>query len=231
MKKIILITVALLALAGLIFVVNDNSKSIQLLDTNLTKEEVKLFEKTLNGTQLINEFKLFEEGSWYGSGRTYKYKSLFSSKEITISSSYGEVIVDGQHYTLDPYEKIFDLNRQLEYNHGYPVQNDFIPERLYKFTYEEMFGTKDKEKYDFSYETWYVTGDVTVKALMEKLGFTYSDETKLVEDLYRELASNEFVLNKEIIFENIKLKLVGAYHGIKEYEGAAQSCYLVKIVN
>ncbi len=82
MKKIILIIVVLLTLTGVLFIVNDNSKSIQMLDTNLSKEEVKLFEKTLNETQLTNRFKLFEESSWYGSGRTYKFTSLFSSKEI-----------------------------------------------------------------------------------------------------------------------------------------------------
>ncbi len=219
-----------LAVAIVLFIVIDiNTKEIYLLDEKLTKQETKMFIDVWKKTSLTDIYQYFNNVDTYGTGRTYKYKSQLSAKTIVILSPYGAVNVDDTWYILDPYSKIFDINRQLELNYGLPVQNDIVPERLYKYCYEEMFGTRDIDIFDFSYDTWYVTGDITVKALMEKLGFDYNDETKLVEDLYRELANNEFVLNTEVKFENIKLKLVGAYHNLEGCEGWAQSCYLVKI--
>ncbi len=91
---------------------------------------------------------------------------------------------------------------------------------MYSMIYEET-------RYSFNHETWHVTGDVEVKALMEKLGFEYADEFLLVEDLYLQLADNVFELNKEVYYENIKMKLIG-YYPKDEYN--AKSCYLVKIV-
>ena len=92
---------------------------------------------------------------------------------------------------------------------------------MYSMIYEEA------PRYSFNHETWHVTGDVEVKALMEKFGFEYADEFLLVEDLYLQLADNVFELNKEVYYENIKMKLIDYY---PEEEYNAKSCYLVKIV-
>ncbi|MGI6508997.1 MAG: hypothetical protein ACOX1L_00190 [Erysipelotrichaceae bacterium] len=226
MKKILL---ALVAVVLLFIAIDINTKEIYLYEEKLSKQETKMFNDVWEKTILKNRFEYFNNTDFYGTGRVYKYKSQLSAKEIILFAPYGAVSVDGVWYTIDPYEEIFDVNRQLERNYDYPVQNDILPGRLYKYCYEEMFGTKDIEFYNFSYETWYVTGDITVKALMEKLGFDYEDETKLVEELYLELANNEFVLNTEVKFENIKLKLIGSYQGLEGCESWTDSCYLVKI--
>lgn len=227
MKKILL---ALVAVVLLFITIDINTKEIYLYEEKLSKQETKMFNDVWKKTILKTRFEYFNNTDLYGTGRVYKYKSQLSAKEIILFAPYGAVSVDGVWYTIDPYEEIFDVNRQLEYNYGYPVQNDILPGRLYKYCYEEMFGTKDIEFYNFSYETWYVTGDITVKALMERLGFDYEDETKLVEELYLELANNEFILNTEVKFESIKLKLIGSYQGLEGCESWTESCYLVKII-
>lgn len=171
---------------------------------SLTKQEAKQFVDLLNKAELHPEGYYNEHGWWGGSGRVYVYcGSDKISHEVLPIPVLGLVSIDNSWYMIDPYDKFFDLVRELDakYQGTYDTIFLFNGDRIMKYASPEI---ATDEKNPNVFDVWLVSGSAHMNDLFARMQIGQSSDLTVLE-LFSSLTSN-IELNTVVTYENIRLK-------------------------